>query len=365
MTENADGEIRYLLSDGLGSIRQAVDENGKVVASYDYDPYGNPIQSSGGDPYGYTGEWWENDVGLLHLRARWYSPETGTFLSRDPIESQPPYLYAQGNPINFTDPSGYISQSERDYIRYLHKLYIKDTTNRLNVPNLTNLSDNAFSAMITAKVLMEDATMFADQQPKGWQRQFGTIPPMFLRDWARDLAEQHVYGGEISWGPANIPLALAVPNLEWWEQNHTELGLDFEDLHTNYYDARDRNWLQRWFLGSEQTALVKELQSDSGSVEGTALAMLQSSHRARQYWETRPCERRDLSAYTIAFGVIHFREQDETIYNINKWASGGSQLVWTEAIADAGEALDLHLTIPQDYIPYTQEEKQRLDSIPR
>jgi hypothetical protein len=44
---------------------------------------------------------------LLHLRARWYDVETGTFLSRDSVESKPPYLYASANPINFEDPCGY------------------------------------------------------------------------------------------------------------------------------------------------------------------------------------------------------------------------------------------------------------------
>jgi len=52
------GEVRYLLSDGLGSIRQAVDENGAVVAYSEFDPYGNPVQN-GSEPYGFTGEWWE------------------------------------------------------------------------------------------------------------------------------------------------------------------------------------------------------------------------------------------------------------------------------------------------------------------
>lgn len=57
--------------------------------------------------YGYTGEWWESEVGLLHLRARWYLPETGTFLSRYPLFSTSEYQYTHGNPINWTDPSGY------------------------------------------------------------------------------------------------------------------------------------------------------------------------------------------------------------------------------------------------------------------
>jgi RHS repeat-associated protein len=108
MAENAPGETRYLLSDGLGSIRQVVDEAGEVVDHNEYGPYGNPVTDhvSRITPYGYTGEWWENDVGLLHLRARWYLPETGTFLSRDPVESEPAYQYVRGNPVNRIDPSG-------------------------------------------------------------------------------------------------------------------------------------------------------------------------------------------------------------------------------------------------------------------
>jgi hypothetical protein len=76
VAESDSGETRYLLSDGLGSVRQAVDENGALVAYNEFDPYGNPVEG-GGEPYGYTGEWWESDIGLLQLRARWYAPGDG------------------------------------------------------------------------------------------------------------------------------------------------------------------------------------------------------------------------------------------------------------------------------------------------
>ncbi len=112
VAESATGETRYLLSDGLGSIRQAVDDNGEVVSYHEFDPYGNPVSNNGGEPYGYTGEWWEGYNELLHLRARWLMPETGTFLSRDAVESEPPYQYVRGNPVNLADPSGFISECE-------------------------------------------------------------------------------------------------------------------------------------------------------------------------------------------------------------------------------------------------------------
>ena len=110
VAESSTGETRYLLSDGLGSIRQAVDDTAQFVRYNEYDPYGNPISPSPHSPispYGFTGEWWEDDIVLLHLRARWYLPETGMFVSRDPVESEPPYVYVRGNPVNRTDPSGY------------------------------------------------------------------------------------------------------------------------------------------------------------------------------------------------------------------------------------------------------------------
>jgi hypothetical protein len=70
------GETRYLLGDGLGSVRQAVDELGAVVAYHEYDPYGNPIRHSQIRPFAFTGEWWQDEVALLHLRARWYGETT-------------------------------------------------------------------------------------------------------------------------------------------------------------------------------------------------------------------------------------------------------------------------------------------------
>jgi hypothetical protein len=52
-------------------------------------------------------------VGLLYLRARWYDPATGRFLTRDPFpglaalpQTQHPYVYCQNNPVLLTDPSG-------------------------------------------------------------------------------------------------------------------------------------------------------------------------------------------------------------------------------------------------------------------
>ena len=48
-------------------------------------------------------------TGLVYARARWYNPETGTFLSGDPMgysDSSNPYSFAGGDQVNRRDPDG-------------------------------------------------------------------------------------------------------------------------------------------------------------------------------------------------------------------------------------------------------------------
>jgi RHS repeat-associated protein len=55
-----------------------------------------------------AGQYTDAESGLIYLRARYYDPATGQFLTRDPIESitRSAYGYVGGNPLNATDPLG-------------------------------------------------------------------------------------------------------------------------------------------------------------------------------------------------------------------------------------------------------------------
>jgi RHS repeat-associated protein len=92
--------------DGGGNVRQLTNSAGSITDTYDYDAFGNKINSTGTTPnnYLYRGEQYDSDLGLYYLRARYYNPNTGRFLSRDP--SLHKYLYAGGDPVNRIDPSG-------------------------------------------------------------------------------------------------------------------------------------------------------------------------------------------------------------------------------------------------------------------
>jgi RHS repeat-associated protein len=108
-----------------------------VTDTYEYDAFGNSFTVSGTTPNEmmYRGEQYDSDLGLYYLRARYYNPLTGRFMSRDPNDPQlmdsdgmpidpkylHKYLYAGGDPINQIDPSGraaYIESilTERVYI---------------------------------------------------------------------------------------------------------------------------------------------------------------------------------------------------------------------------------------------------------
>jgi len=76
------------------------------------------VAAEGGwaNPLQYTEEQWDADAGLLYLRARWYDPGTGRFLTRDPFpglaalpQTQHPYVYVGNNPVNLVDPGGEIA----------------------------------------------------------------------------------------------------------------------------------------------------------------------------------------------------------------------------------------------------------------
>jgi RHS repeat-associated protein len=84
---------------------------GQVVNEYEYNPWGVATVIAEGvpQPLRYAAREWDATVGLYQVRARWYDPHTGRFVSEDPIGLAGGingYVYAANNPINATDPYG-------------------------------------------------------------------------------------------------------------------------------------------------------------------------------------------------------------------------------------------------------------------
>ncbi|HEY0638613.1 MAG TPA: RHS repeat-associated core domain-containing protein, partial [Pseudonocardiaceae bacterium] len=106
----AGGVTDTVLTDALGSPVALGRSDGAVTATRSHDPFGAPATT--GDPRGsdlsFTGRQ-DDGTGLLHYRARYYSPALQRFVSEDPIGltgGTNLYAYVENSPTNHTDPSG-------------------------------------------------------------------------------------------------------------------------------------------------------------------------------------------------------------------------------------------------------------------
>jgi RHS repeat-associated protein len=122
----ADAEL-YPLQDLLYRTTGLADSSGVVREAYDTDAYGNTLifRNSGSPPaqiaftnsdpqvdfptcdFIFTGQRWDAETGLYCYKMRYYLPELGRFVSRDPIGYEGSawnlYGYARSLPLNYLD----------------------------------------------------------------------------------------------------------------------------------------------------------------------------------------------------------------------------------------------------------------------
>ncbi|AKS41591.1 putative Ig domain-containing protein [Wenzhouxiangella marina] len=102
------GQLRWLLTDHLGTVRMETDDQSQVLVEYVYDAFGQQVAGpppSLDDSLRYTGRDFDLPGGLGHYRARLYDPRIGRFVAEDPLRPWH-YRYAENNPLSFVDPSG-------------------------------------------------------------------------------------------------------------------------------------------------------------------------------------------------------------------------------------------------------------------
>ncbi|MGN6276884.1 MAG: RHS repeat-associated core domain-containing protein [Solirubrobacterales bacterium] len=107
---NGKEEPTYLHHDQLGSTRLLTGSGGATTATQSFAPYGTLEAKTGTatTPFGFAGQYTDSEPELQYLRARFYDPGTGQFLSRDPwgMITRQLYDYAANNPINLIDLTG-------------------------------------------------------------------------------------------------------------------------------------------------------------------------------------------------------------------------------------------------------------------
>ena len=127
-------EVRWLVSDHLGTPRMVADETGSLagVSRHDYFPFGEEIAAGTGGrmtTHGYgavdnvrqkfTGYEWDDETKLDYAQARYFSSRQGRFTGVDPLlasgragapQTWNRYAYALNNPLRLTDPSGMMAE---------------------------------------------------------------------------------------------------------------------------------------------------------------------------------------------------------------------------------------------------------------
>ncbi len=121
VSQSRSGITNYYLQDGQGSTRALTNVAGTVTDTYSYTAFGELFNQTGStaNSYLYTGQQFDALTGLYDLRARYYDPAVGRFLSQDtyPVNFSNPvelnrYGYTANNPINLTDPTGQSAMAE-------------------------------------------------------------------------------------------------------------------------------------------------------------------------------------------------------------------------------------------------------------
>ncbi|MDX2227876.1 MAG: RHS repeat-associated core domain-containing protein [Verrucomicrobiae bacterium] len=102
----------YYVYDGNGNVMNLIDSANQTVATYEYDPFGRKLLSTGtlaSQPFQFSSKEFSEVTGLNYYGLRFYNPQTGRWLSRDPIAESGGinlYGYCLNDPVNFVDPWG-------------------------------------------------------------------------------------------------------------------------------------------------------------------------------------------------------------------------------------------------------------------
>ena len=75
----------YYVTDGNKNVIEMRNVSGAVTTSYSYDPFGNLPLPMEDNYFGFSSEYYDGETGLVYYNYRYYSPQLGRWIKRDPI----------------------------------------------------------------------------------------------------------------------------------------------------------------------------------------------------------------------------------------------------------------------------------------
>jgi RHS repeat-associated protein len=122
-----DSGISYAAGyDGNGNLSSLVNAtDGSISASYEYDPFGNTLKSVGDyaadNRFKFSTKYGDAETDLIYYGYRYYNPQTGRWIGRDPIEEVGGinlYGFVGNDPVNNIDPFGLYEIDVHYYLTY-------------------------------------------------------------------------------------------------------------------------------------------------------------------------------------------------------------------------------------------------------
>jgi RHS repeat-associated protein len=206
-----EGQTFFYHADALRSVAALTDSSGNVVRSYAYDSWGRPqaTEAAGpANPFLFAGREYDVETGLYYMRARYYDPAVGRFISSDPLDiagllltaQDPaagfavlpasavvlasdvgtgllrapqqlnPYSYALNNPIALRDPSG-----------------LQPCTPWQRFQQAENEWSSQFEQQLKGSMQLE-----ADQWTEWWQSFKEAYKESFKTDWSKMGPSEHL-----------------------------------------------------------------------------------------------------------------------------------------------------------------------------
>ena len=112
----AEKTLSFVHNDHLGTPRVITDENKNIVWEAEYTPFGqaNITTETITNNLRFPGQYWDEETGLHYNHFRYYDPSMGRYITSDRIglgDGPNTYLYAQANPLKYTDPTGEAAQA--------------------------------------------------------------------------------------------------------------------------------------------------------------------------------------------------------------------------------------------------------------
>jgi len=236
----SDNGLFWLLTDHLGSTAITANSNGTRVAELRYKAWGETRYTYGATPttYRFTGQRLDESTGLMYYGARYYDPALGRFVQADTIVPEPGnpqdlnrYAYVRNNPLNYTDPSGYIpcygdpSLGECSWSGTGHHR-VSQRGRRWDIAIYTNF---VLREVRNPAAGVDDVEAFA--QVMNFAAGFGTS----TQEWANDISAVTL-GAE---GPFTLVTALPVALRQWLGGPHLPEFFD-TGFHPAYQDGHNQ-----------------------------------------------------------------------------------------------------------------------------